>query len=175
MGAMLYVPGARRHLRGDLRAAHAAGTAAGAIDLEDAVPHASTDECLDHVVAELSSAPDEDALPLVPVRTRTAAQLESLVAGPAVGCLAGCIAPKFVPDESARGWLDARAAAEAVVGRPFWLLPVIEHSAMVHLESRPGLLAATREVLEPSRERVLAVRIGGVDACGLFGVRRPRT
>lgn len=173
MGAMLYVPAARPTLVKDLRAARAAGIAAVAIDLEDAVSHASADACLEHVIAELSSVRDDkDGLPLTFVRTRTADQLGRLVASPAVRVVAGCIAPKFVPDKSACAWLDARAAAEHGAGRPFWLLPVIEHAAMVHLETRQGMLAGAREVLDPVRERVLAVRIGGVDACGVFGVRR---
>ena len=53
-------------------------------------------------------------------------------------------------------------------------MPVLETPEIVHRETRDAELVTIRDLLNRHRERVLAVRIGATDMCGLFGIRRDR-
>ncbi len=53
-------------------------------------------------------------------------------------------------------------------------MPVLETPEVLYRETREHELIGLRGLLDAHRERVLSVRIGATDLCGLFGIRRDR-
>jgi citrate lyase beta subunit len=114
-----------------------------------------------------------EALPLVFVRARNPAHLEAVIdrLGPLVRVVNGYVAPKFAA-AAAADWFAAVDRAAARCPQPVYLMPVLESAAVLHLESRRDELQAIAARLDERRERVLAVRTGVADLCGLLGLRR---
>ena len=54
----------------------------------------------------------------------------------------------------------------------WYLMPIIESAKFMRLESRMAHLLDLRKVLRKYKDRILQVRVGATDFCGLFGVRR---
>nr|WP_228461220.1 HpcH/HpaI aldolase/citrate lyase family protein [Gordonia spumicola] len=175
LGATLYVPATRDDLTAVIARRAASGVTSMVIDLEDAVADDDEALALERTIAALAEfARDGWDRLLLFVRVRTVAHIDAVVSGlPDNHCLAGFVIPKF---EAATGLdaLEAIAAASADWDRPLYAMPVLETPRIVHRETRDTELMAIRELLNRHRERVLAVRIGATDICGLFGIRRDR-
>ncbi|MBB4134203.1 citrate lyase beta subunit [Gordonia humi] len=175
LGATLYVPATRPDLAAAVRRRAAEGVTSMVIDLEDAVADDDEELAVARTVDTLAEfAGDGRAGVLLFVRVRTVAHIETIAAAlPADHGLTGFVVPKF---EAATG-AAALAAVDAVAARgdrPLYVMPVLETPAIVHRETRDAELIAVRDVLNRYRDRVLAVRIGATDVCGLFGIRRDR-
>jgi citrate lyase beta subunit len=76
------------------------------------------------------------------------------------------------PDASGRAFLDAVVEASGSCGVLQYAMPVLEHEDLAWAESRREHLAGLRALFDSYPEHVLAVRVGGTDLCGLFGLRR---
>ena len=179
LGATLYSPGTRTTLAADTRRAGSIGTTSHVWCLEDAIPHDAVEQAQANVVEQLgrlAAQGDTGRLPLLFVRVRRPGQLAELVtcAGPAVRLLTGFVLPKFRPGPEGEAWLEALAGASALAGRRLYAMPVLEHEDLAWTETRQAHLTAVRALLDPVRDQVLAVRVGGTDLCGLFGLRRDR-
>lgn len=175
LGATLYVPATRADLASVIVKRSAEGVTSMVIDLEDAVADTEEEQALRATVDALSElAALRWAKVFLFVRVRSTEHIETIVAAlPEGHCLAGFILPKFEAGSGATA-LDAVAAAEKLTGRKLFAMPVLETPSIVHRETRDGELLAIRDLLNEHRERVLAVRIGATDICGLFGIRRDR-
>ncbi|WP_240193951.1 MULTISPECIES: HpcH/HpaI aldolase/citrate lyase family protein [unclassified Gordonia (in: high G+C Gram-positive bacteria)] len=175
LGATLYVPATRDDLTAVIRRRAESGVTSMVIDLEDAVADEDEATAVDRTITTLAEFADDDwDRLLLFVRVRTTAHIETVIAGLTPGhCLAGFVIPKFEA-ESGSAALDTIAAVSADWDRPLYVMPVLETPRIVHRETRDAELTAIREVLNRHRERVLAVRIGATDICGLFGIRRDR-
>ncbi len=178
LGATLYSPGTRPALAADARRAASVGTTSTVWCLEDAVPHEAVRAAQANVVEQLvrldeQTTGDGDA-PLLFVRVRTPDQLEEVAAdaGPAVRRLSGFVLPKFGPGAAGQAWFAALRAASDRAGVPLYAMPVLEHEDLAWSETRPAHLAGLRELFAAEAAHVLAVRVGGTDLCGLFGLRR---
>ena len=172
LGATLYSPGTRPALAADAVRAASAGATSQVWCLEDSIAHRDVPAAQANVVRQLAEL-DDDVL-LLFVRVRSPEQLLEVVreAGPAARRLAGFVLPKFTPGERGEAWMRALVTASDVVGEPVYGMPVLEHEDLAWVETRAAHLAGVRALLDAHREQVLAVRVGGTDLCGLFGLRR---
>ena len=172
LGATLYSPGTRPTLAADALRAASVGATSQVWCLEDAIAHSDVPAAQANVVRQLAELGD-DAL-LLFVRVRTPEQLLEVVrdAGPHVQRLTGFVLPKFAPGPEGEAWMQSLEAASDVAGATVYGMPVLEHEDLAWIETRTAHLAGVRALLDAHRERVLAVRVGGTDLCGLFGLRR---
>ena len=174
LGATLYSPGTRRDLADDSRRAASIGTTSQVWDLEDAVPHEAVPLAQGNVVQALRDLGDGERLPLLFVRVRSPQQLVDITrqAGDGARHLSGFVLPKFRSGDEGGQWLSALDAARDQSGVRLFAMPVLEHEELAWKESRTEHLLAVRALLDSARDRVLAVRVGGTDLSGLFGLRR---
>jgi citrate lyase beta subunit len=176
LGATFYSPGTRTTLADDARRAAGIGTTSQVWCLEDSIPHEAVPQAQANVVAALRSLRRRDRLPLLFVRVRTPEQVVEVTAqaGEAAAHLTGFVLPKFRPGPEGEAWLQAVEQAGALAGIRLYAMPVLEHEDLAWKESRAEHLVAVRALLDSRRRDVLAVRVGGTDLCGLFGLRRDR-
>ena len=177
LGATLYSPGTRADLAADAARAARIGAASVVWDLEDAVPHARVEEAEQNTargIVALSHHDDDGDIPLLFVRVRDTAQVDRIAAqvSPArLNRLTGFVLPKVDPN-NANAMLDAVERASGRAGRTLFAMPVLETPEIAWTETRRATLLGLREVFDAHKDTVLAVRVGGTDLCGLFGLRR---
>lgn len=176
LGATFYSPGTRAGLADDARRAASIGTTSHVWCLEDSIPHDAVPWAQANVVRSLGELRDGERLPMLFVRVRTPQQVNELVsaAGDSARHLTGFVLPKFRPGPEGEAWLEAVEAAAGATGRRLFAMPVLEHEDLGWRESRAEHLHGVRRLLDAHRDVVLAVRVGGTDLCGLFGLRRDR-
>jgi citrate lyase beta subunit len=175
LGATLYVPATKEDLAGAVRRQAAAGAKSMVIDLEDAIPDASVESALTSTQLTLRDLYDDPPESLVFVRVRSPEHIRQLVdaLGPSIGIVSGFVLPKFSV-AAGQEYLLAVSEADEKSEYPLYAMPVLETPRVLYRESRDAELVGIRELLEKHRERVLTVRIGATDLCGLFGIRRDR-
>ncbi len=175
LGATLYVPATKEALAGTVRRQAAQGVRSIVIDLEDAISDGSVDRALTSTADSLCELNEDPVDCLVFVRVRRPGHIHSLAdhLGPALGVVSGFVLPKFSVAAGA-GYLQAVADADEKSEHPVYAMPVIETPQALYRESRDSELAGIRELLHAQGDRVLSIRIGATDLCGLFGIRRDR-
>lgn len=181
LGATLYMPATRSDLFDALVRRSGEGVCSLVIDLEDAVADHNLEDAIDNTVATLErSKPSDVSGSLVFVRARTPSQIRRISEAltPRDGstepsALTGFVVPKFTA-ATGQPFLDEIAAASLAHGRRLLAMPVLESAEVVFRETRDAELVAIRQLLHEHRDRVLAVRIGATDMCGMFGIRRDR-
>jgi citrate lyase beta subunit len=175
LGATLYVPATRKPLTATVRRQAALGVRSLVIDLEDAISDDSVDGALSSTGESLRDLHDDPPECLLFVRVRSPEQIGMLTdqLGPALGVVSGFVLPKFSVANGA-GFLQAVADADEKSENPIYAMPVIETARALYRESRDAELTGIRELLQQHAGRVLTIRIGATDLCGLFGIRRDR-
>lgn len=174
LGATLYMPATRPTLADDIASQTTAGVTSVVVCLEDSIADDQVPEAEDNFIAAFARLrTGRRPLPLLFVRVREPRQIESLTLalGDASGLLDGFVLPKFTADGAAPYWA-ALDNANRYAERQFLVMPVLESSAVLYAETRVGELMALRAQLDQERHRVLAVRLGATDLCGLYGLRR---
>lgn len=177
LGATLYCPATRPGLAADLARRAADGATSMALCLEDAVAAQDVTGAEANLVAglrELHARGDE--APLLFVRVRRTDQIADLThrLGAAADLLTGFVLPKVTP-AGAVEMLEAVESASAACGRPLRAMPVVETPQVLRREQRGEALAELARVFTKFRDRILAIRLGATDLCGLHGIRRTRT
>jgi len=175
LGATLYMPATRNGLADTVRRQAAAGVRSMVIDLEDAIPDVSVDTAFTTTHQTLRNLAEDPPESLVFVRVRSAEQIRRLAdeLGPALGVVSGFVLPKFSV-AAGDGYLRAVADAAEKSEHPLYAMPVLETPEVLYRETRESELVGIRDLLEQHRDRVLTIRIGATDLCGLFGIRRDR-
>jgi citrate lyase beta subunit len=174
LGATLYVPGTRRGIAETIERQARAGVTSMVLCLEDAIADEDVHDAETNVVEALQRHhASEHQGPLLFVRVRDPEQVTDLCRrlGPAVEVLSGFVLPKF-NGTCGPAFLAAMDAAQAESGTPLYAMPVLEHSDVVHRETRDRALAECHALLLAHRDRVLAVRIGATDLSSAYGLRR---
>jgi len=174
LGATLYSPGTTTDYAQRIGALVGRGVASAVLCLEDAIRDVDLAVAERNVVAQITELHrDNAAAPLLFVRVRNPDQIRLLIKeiGPAATVLSGFVFPKFTASDG-RDYLEVLAEARADTGLPLYGMPVLESPETIYAETRVGELLAVRDLLASFAESILAVRIGGTDLCGLFGLRR---
>lgn len=176
LGATLYMPATRPDLAETLVKRSAEGVCSLVIDLEDAVADHNLEEAITNTVDTLQTLDSADVFgSLLFVRARNPEQIRRICKsiGPGTSSLSGFVLPKFTAAGGGE-FLDAIADESVAHGRRLLAMPVLESPEIVFRETRDSELVAIRALLHRHRDRVLAVRIGATDMCGMFGIRRDR-
>lgn len=177
LGATLYSPGTRLTLADDARRATRIGATSQVWCLEDAIAHddvATAQANVARQLGALSHPSQAEKAPLLFIRVRTPEQILEVTeqAGTAIDQLTGFVLPKIAPDETGERYLQALVAASDAAGLHLYGMPVLEHDELAWIETRRDHLQGLRALFDGYRAHVLAVRVGGTDLCGLFGLRR---
>lgn len=178
LGATLYSPGTRPALEEDSLRAARIGVTSHVWCLEDSIAHADVplgEATVAAALSRLAALPLDAVLPMVFVRVRTPEQVLRLgeLAGPGLAALTGFVVPKAASATFAL-YLSAAAKVSRDVGKHLYLLPVLETPELAWVESRRDELVALRGLFDSAPDRILNVRVGATDFCGLFGLRRDR-
>jgi len=113
-------------------------------------------------------------IPLIFVRVRDPLQFRALASRltPArTASLTGFVFPKFCSG-NADEYLAILRETNQRLGAGLYAMPILEGSVIGFRESRQKELHSLRKLLEPYRDMVLNIRVGGTDFSALFGVRR---
>ncbi|GAA0804556.1 HpcH/HpaI aldolase/citrate lyase family protein [Spirilliplanes yamanashiensis] len=176
LGATLYAPAVRPDLAADIARCHRAGVMSMVCCLEDAVRDDEVADAESNLVRQLRRyAADGGEGPLLFVRVRAVEQISRLAdrLGDALRMLSGFVLPKFRSDAIGHSGVETVRKLGADAGLPMYVMPVLETPEVAWAESRLAALRDLHGFLDSYRESVLAVRVGGTDLCGLYGLRRP--
>ncbi|QYG91326.1 HpcH/HpaI aldolase/citrate lyase family protein [Iamia sp. SCSIO 61187] len=175
LGGTLYTPSIEVELSRKLRSAARLGAVSAVVCLEDSISDDDVAEAERNVTTWFRQLAIEgwDDLPLLFLRPRAPAHLVAIAEqlGADGAALVGVCLPKFTAATSST-WFEALDVSSSLVGHQLMAMPIIESRQAVAAETRVEELVALRTVLAVERHRVPAVRVGGSDLCGYFGVRR---
>jgi citrate lyase beta subunit len=176
LGATLYTPAVRPHLAEDIARCHRAGVMSMVCCLEDAIRDDEVNDAELHLARQLRRyAADGNEGPMLFVRVRSVEQISRLAdrLNDLLPLLSGFVLPKFRPDTVGHAGIETVRKVGADAGLPMYVMPVLETPELTSAESRPHTLRALHGLLDAYRDSILAVRVGGTDMCGLYGLRRP--
>ena len=180
LGATLYMPGTKdikeKVLHHQLDVTSLVMCCEDAIKEED-LPIAEQN-ILDHMdffadkiaAAELT----HDDIPLIFVRVRNPKQFERFadrMTAKQASVLTGFNFPKF-SSKNALQVLQTLVKVNNRLGVVLYGMPILEGSEVAFHELRGQELLLLRNILEPYKELILNIRVGGTDMSSLFGVRR---
>lgn len=180
LGATLYMPGTK-----DIKEKvvnHQLAVTSLVMCCEDAIKEEdlpiAEQNILDHMdyFADLIEAGklSHDDIPLFFVRVRNPEQFESFASRLTVrqaSVLTGFNFPKFSSKNALRV-LQILVRVNSRLGVILYGMPILEGSEIAFQEQREQELLLLRNILEPYKELILNVRVGGTDMSSLFGVRR---
>ena len=190
LGGTLYTPANRADLVKDVLRQRDLGCVSMVLCLEDSIADADVPQAEENVIAALASlAQHTHDLPLLFVRVRTPEQMLRVArhAGAATALLTGFVLPKF-DNETGTGeaflaalhvvqqelGLDGTPAADGTPSHRLRVMPILESSPIIHVETRAAALTNIYALLAAHREDILSVRIGATDMSSAFGLRRSR-
>ena len=116
----------------------------------------------------------QDDIPLIFMRIRNPEQFKKFVprlTKRQANILTGFNFPKF-NSKNALGVLRTLVETNARLGVLLYGMPILEGEEIAFRESRNQELLLLRNILEPYKELILNIRVGGTDMSSLFGVRR---
>lgn len=181
LGATLYMPASMPTIVSLIRSQKYKELTSLVIDLEDAIGDAELVDCeakLIEDISELYALYQQkqlllQELPLLFVRVRHVEQFQRLttVLGKKQEILTGYVFPKFTAEQGARYFelLEQTILENDLI---LYGMPILESREVLYKESRMEALLDIKAVLHQYKARVLNVRIGATDFCGIYGIRR---
>lgn len=181
LGATLYMPASMPTIVSLIRSQKYKQLTSLVIDLEDAVGDAELVDCeakLIEDISELYALYQQkqlllQELPLLFVRVRYVEQFQKLTTalGKKQEILTGYVFPKFTAEQGARYFelLEQTILENDLI---LYGMPILESREVLYKESRMEALLDIKAVLHQYKARVLNVRIGATDFCGIYGIRR---
>ena len=180
LGATLYMPGTK-----DIREKvvnHELPVTSFVMCCEDAIKEedlpAAEQNILDHMdffadqIAEGKLTIDD--IPLIFVRVRNPEQFKRFanrITAKQASVLTGFNFPKF-NSRTALGVLKTLVELNKRLGIILYGMPILEGTECAFRETRNQELLLLRNILEPYKDLILNIRVGGTDMSSLFGVRR---
>lgn len=116
----------------------------------------------------------QDDIPLIFVRVRNPEQFQQFakrLTARQASVLTGFNFPKF-NSHNALGVLRTLVEVNSRLGVILYGMPILEGVEVAFRETRTKELQQLRNILEPYRDLILNIRVGGTDMSSLFGVRR---
>lgn len=180
LGATLYMPGTK-----DIREKvvnHELPVTSFVMCCEDAIkeedlPAAEQNilDTMDYFADQIEAGKiTQDDIPLIFMRVRNPEQFKSFAARMnkrQADVLTGFNFPKF-NSKNALGVLRTLVETNARLSVTLYGMPILEGEEIAFRESRDQELLLLRNILEPYKELILNIRVGGTDMSSLFGVRR---
>lgn len=115
-----------------------------------------------------------DEIPLIFLRVRNPEQFRlfsSCLNKEQAQILSGFVFPKFY-SSNALEYLGELSALNIRLDTVLYGMPILEGKAIGYRETRSSELRKLKEILDPFRDLILNIRVGGTDFSSLFGVRR---
>lgn len=180
LGATLYMPGTKDIKEKVIN--HKLDVTSFVMCCEDAIKEedlsAAEQNILDHMdyFADLIEAGKltHDDIPLIFVRVRNPEQFKSFAArltARQASVLTGFNFPKF-NSMNALNVLRTLVEVNSRLGVVLYGMPILEGPEVAFRELRNKELLLLRNILEPYKDLILNIRVGGTDMSSLFGVRR---
>jgi citrate lyase beta subunit len=180
LGATLYMPGTKDIK--DKIVNHQLDVTSFVMCCEDAIKEedlpAAEKNILDHMdyFADLiqSGQLTYNDIPLIFVRVRNPEQFKSFsakITQKQASVLTGFNFPKF-NSKNALDVLRTLVEVNSRLGVVLYGMPILEGPEVAFRESRTQELLLLRNILEPYKDLILNIRVGGTDMSSLFGVRR---
>ena len=180
LGATLYMPGTKdireKVINHELPVTSFVMCCEDAIKEED-LPAAEQNilDTMDYFADQIEAGRiTQDDIPLIFMRVRNPEQFKSFAARMTKrqgDVLTGFNFPKF-NSKNALGVLRTLVETNARLGVTLYGMPILEGEEIAFRESRNQELLLLRNILEPYKELILNIRVGGTDMSSLFGVRR---
>jgi len=180
LGGVLYMPGTKniidKILSGDSPSPSLVMCFEDAIQEEDlGAAEANVLAHLERLSAALKNG--EIALedvPLIFLRVRNVDQFKEFsvrLTSDMASVLTGFNFPKFYSDNAA-DYLEELVSVNNRLGTKLYGMPILEGETIAYLETRNDELTKLKAQMDPYRELILNIRVGGTDFSSLFGVRR---
>lgn len=180
LGATLYMPGTK-----DIREKivnHELPVTSFVMCCEDAIKEEDLPKAEQNILDTMDFFANEieagrlthDDIPLIFVRVRNPEQFKSFAARMTkkqASVLTGFNFPKF-NSKNALGVLRTLVEVNSRLGVILYGMPILEGPEVAFVESRNQELLLLRNILEPYKDLILNIRVGGTDMSSLFGVRR---
>jgi len=180
LGATLYMPGTKdireKVINHELPVTSFVMCCEDAIKEED-LPVAEQNilDTMDYFADQIETGKiTQDDIPLIFMRVRNPEQFKSFakrITQRQANILTGFNFPKF-NSKNALGVLRTLVETNARLGVTLYGMPILEGEEIAFRESRNQELLLLRNILEPYKELILNIRVGGTDMSSLFGVRR---
>jgi citrate lyase beta subunit len=181
LGGTLYMP-ATRSMVDKLLARGLPALKSMVMCFEDAIRAEDVERAEDNVLehlSRLSAAINEgqiahDDIPLTFLRVRNPEQFRRFagrLAEAQANVLSGFVFPKF-SSSNATEYLDELQSVAERLSTLLYGMPILEGRSIGYRETRAEELQKLKEILDPYRDHILNIRVGGTDFSSLFGVRR---
>lgn len=181
LGATLYMPASMSNIVSMVQSQKYKELTSLVIDLEDAIGDAELASCEAKLIRDIEElftlyCNEQillENLPLIFIRVRSVEQFRQLttILGKRQEVLTGYVFPKFT---AVQGAIYFELLEQTIQQHQLTLygMPILESHEILYKETRLAALLAIKEVLQQYHERVLNVRIGATDFCGIYGIRR---
>lgn len=181
LGGTLYMPGTRSILD-KLLACELPELKSMVMCFEDAICEEDVQQAELNVQSHLDALADAldkqqislDDIPLIFLRVRTTEQFYSFaekLTRRQASILTGFVFPKFY-SSNANEYLERLKLLNDALEVTLYGMPILEGKAIAYRETRVGELEKLKIKLDPYRDYILNIRVGGTDFSSLFGVRR---
>ena len=181
LGATLYMPGTK-NIVDKIVDRELTDLTSMVMCFEDAIAMEDVAQAESNVLEHLSTLAtavkqgrlSQSDIPLIFLRVRNTEQFHrfSDQLTPSQGnILAGFVFPKFYTSNAAV-YLDRLLQLNRELDVLLYGMPILEGRSIAHRETRDNELQILKTILEPHKERILNIRIGGTDFSSIFGVRR---
>lgn len=182
LGASLYCPSTRKSLSSDVVKNARAGSTSMIMCLEDSIADSEVPQGEANIKCELPLIAQLPPLevPSLFIRVRNPEHLVHVAMDnfDHLDVLTGFVLPKFNGLTNGKRYLSAMEMVNRKLRsqgrREKYFMPVLESEELVFRESRELFLSSTKSLLDSSRGKVLAVRIGATDMSSAYGLRRSR-
>ncbi len=181
LGATLYMPGTREIVNKILNKEMLDVTSI-VMDFEDAISESDLAKAEENVLFHLDKIAEAinqnqislDNIPLIFLRVRNKYQFKNFaeqLTRNRISVLAGFVFPKFDRDNAFEFFQQLENVCKEH-NETLFGMPILEGRTIAYKETRFDELMTLKKILEPFKERILNIRVGGTDFSALFGVRR---
>ena len=181
LGGTLYMPGTKI-ISDKILQKEFTDTTSIVMCFEDAIQEEDLPKAEENVLSHLSSFADAiehglitiDDIPLIFLRVRNTKQFKNFtqkLTTRQTGVLSGFAFPKF-DSHSAGNYLKTLEQLCAQHSAILYGMPILEGKTIAYKETRNKELHTLKRILEPYKQLILNVRVGGTDFSSLWGVRR---
>ncbi|GAA3344872.1 HpcH/HpaI aldolase/citrate lyase family protein [Lysinibacillus sp. FSL M8-0216] len=181
LGATLYMPASMPNIVGLIQSQKYKELTSLVIDLEDAVGDSELGDCEEKLMEDISELYklyqqkqlQLQDIPLLFIRVRHVEQFSYLTARlkEKQEILTGYVFPKFTATQGAH-YFELLEKTIQENNLTLYGMPILESREVLYKESRMEALLAIKSVLLQHKSRVLNIRIGATDFCGIYGIRR---
>ena len=181
LGATLYMPGTKEVVDKILNKKLSDLTSM-VMCFEDAIMESELLPAENNVISHLEKIAEaieqgslsHDDIPLTFIRVRTTEQFRSFAKrlNPRhANILSGFVFPKFY-SYNANEYLHILRELNDELNVTLYGMPILEGRSIAMIETRTNELMQLRDILQPYKDLILNIRVGGTDFSSLFGVRR---